>query len=178
MANKATHQSSSHKKMNITVFQNVCGHFLQISIKVLGIIEVIELPHFSLPARCQNGGPSLFRVKTGTSYLIGWIMIHCCADFGGEGAHPGRPRGSQLGRKKNSFAENVIKLFVNLKKWSNMNWFASQDERIYYLFSYRDFQETGFSWVRVEKFQRNAFHWQDNTLVWTSENFKYLYAQS
>lgn len=58
MANKATHQSSSHKKMNITVFQNVCGHFLQISIKVLGIIEVIELPHFSLPARCQNGGPS------------------------------------------------------------------------------------------------------------------------
>lgn len=57
-ANKATHQSSSHKKMNITVFQNVCGHFLQISIKVQGIIEVIELPHFSLPARCQNGGPS------------------------------------------------------------------------------------------------------------------------
>ena len=27
----------------------------------------------------------------------------------------GGPRGSQLGRKKNSFAENVIKLFVNLK---------------------------------------------------------------
>ena len=58
MANKATHQSSSHKKMNITVFQNVCGHFLQISIKVQGIIAVIEMPHFSLPARCQNGGPS------------------------------------------------------------------------------------------------------------------------
>ena len=84
-------------------------------------------------------------------------MIHCCADFGGEGAHPGRPSGSQLGRKKNSFAENVIKLFVNLKKWSNMNWFASQDERIYCLFSYRDFQETGFSWVPGRKISKKRF---------------------
>ena len=112
MANKATHQSSSHKKMNITVFQNVCGHFLQISIKVLGIIEVIELPHFSLPARCQNGGPSCLEWKLA---LIIWLAESWSIAVQTLRWRVGRPRGSQLGRKKNSFAQNVIKLFVNLK---------------------------------------------------------------
>ena len=64
-----------------------------------------------------------------------------------------------------------------------MSWFASQEVRFYYLVFAawkvtRTFKKRASAGFPVEKYQRNAFHWQDNTLVWTPENFKYLYAQS